>query len=71
VVSSRIGPLLCSDGRCPSGLDLDVTFVGEHADLTLVLPVGEQVGPGAQHPADAVERVTDAAAVPQVCCWTH
>jgi hypothetical protein len=48
----------------PGGLDLHVLVVGEHRGQACALLVGEQVGAGAQHPADAVERVTGAAAVP-------
>jgi hypothetical protein len=34
---------------------------GEHGGQPLALPIGEQVGAGAQHAADAVERVAGAA----------
>ncbi len=47
----------------PGRLDLEVGVVGEGGGEALVLSVGEQVGPGAQHPPDPVEGVPGASAV--------
>jgi len=41
-----------------------VPLVGEHTGQPVTLAVGEQLGAGAQHPADAIERVTCSAAMP-------
>lgn len=48
----------------PGRLDFDVAFVGKHRLQPLPLAVGEQIGAGAQHPADAVERVTVPSFIP-------
>ena len=48
----------------PGGLDLDVVLVGEDGGEPVVLSVGEQLCPGAQDPADAVERVPGTSVVP-------
>ncbi len=48
----------------PGRLDRGVLICGEYAGESGVLAVGEQADTGAQHSADAVERITDPAAVP-------
>jgi hypothetical protein len=48
----------------PGGFDLDVRVVGEDGGEPLLLAVGKQLGPGAQEPADPVERVPGATPVP-------
>jgi hypothetical protein len=48
----------------PGRLDRSVLIGGEDAGESGVLAVGEQADAGAQHSADAVERITDPAGVP-------
>ena len=55
----------------PGRLDRGVLIGGEYAGESGVLAVGEQAATGAQHSADAVERITDPAAVPAGVCWTR